>query len=771
MSRKKKKQQQQDAPAPASGGTGKGLLGLAVLVFAMFGDVLLGGGDRVLGNGTTDLFLQFVSWREFGFAELFQGNLALWNPHIYAGAPYFGGMQAALLYPPNWLFLILPTAAAFNWSIALNTWILGALMFLWGRHRGLHIAASFLAAALLMFCGPHFLHIYAGHVTNLPAMSWAPLVFLAVDGWMDTRRPRWLLAGMAAVAMQILAGHPQYVFYTALASGFYAAVRLGLERDAFFAKATGLLSIHAGGALIAAAQLVAGVVASGETIRDEKLPWEFASMFGFPPENFLTLIAPGFFGDMVRQPYWGRCYLWEMSLFFGVVGLALSVYGMIAGITRSKAALLAVIPFALVLALGKNTPLFAVLYEYAPGFDKFRSISKFIFQAAMPMCLFAGLGLDRLLAGRTVPPRALAAVFAGALLAGIGALAVQVLPWESAMAKVPASGESYLNPALYSDPAFVKRAQSGASGGLFVAALLLAAAGALMAWMRAERRAVLALAGLAVAEVFVVARLGRDTFDASSVVVKEVRDFLAQNPGDYRIYQPVNHNSAMSIRAYDIWGFDPGVVRRYAEFLEWTQGGDPGKATQYVHLRQLHPLLALTRLKYLFIPAKEGLRVITAESPPMPRLALIGKHVVAAGREAVLEAMKDPLFDPRDTVVLESVPSPPPEPGDVPGTARVVRETTDEIEIEAEVLSPSILLMTDAWTPSWKVHPIEAPEDQGTYVVLPANHAFRAVPLAKGKHRFVMAYEPAGLAAGVWISVLASLAWGTAWWFTRRRTD
>ena len=43
-------------------------------------------------------------------------------------------------------------------------------------------------------------------------------------------------------------------------------------------------------------------------------------MFSLPPENFLTLFAPGFFGGLGTPVYWGRCYLWEMSLFFGAVG-------------------------------------------------------------------------------------------------------------------------------------------------------------------------------------------------------------------------------------------------------------------------------------------------------------------------------------------------------------------------------------------------------------------------------------------------------------------
>jgi hypothetical protein len=138
------------------------LSGLLLLALAMFADVLFTGGTRVLGNEGLDLFFQFVSWRDFGFRELAKGNLALWNPHIYGGAPYFGGWQAALLYPPNWVFLILPLPAAINWSIALHLFAIGAFMFFWMRVRGLNVAGSWFAGVLIMFSGAHFLHIYAG---------------------------------------------------------------------------------------------------------------------------------------------------------------------------------------------------------------------------------------------------------------------------------------------------------------------------------------------------------------------------------------------------------------------------------------------------------------------------------------------------------------------------------------------------------------------------------------------------------------------------------
>lgn len=747
--------------------------GLTALVLAMFGDVLLAPGGRVLGAQDTDLFLQFVSWRDFGFRELARGNLPLWNPHIYGGAPYHGGMQAALLYPLNWLFLVLPPAAAFNWTIAVNVWLLGAFMWAWCRCRGLGPLASFVAAALLMFSGPHFLHIHAGHVTNLPAMTWAPLVFLAVDAWLephgsglDMRRSGWLLLGMLAVAMQVLSGHPQYVFYTAIAAGIYTLARLPWrDGRAWLAGAAGLAVMNVGGAALAAVQLLPGMQAARETIRDAPLPWEFASMFGFPPENVITLLAPGVLGDMTGLPYWGRCYLWEMSLFFGVGGLVLAVYGARHGRPAVTRALLVAALVTFVLALGRNTPLFRPLYDLVPGFDRFRSVSKFSFQTILFLTMLAGVGLDRMLA-TGVERRFAVGVGAAAALLGLGAGVAAWIDWGAALRAVAATGESYLDPRLFAAPEFAVRVGGQAVGALVVAAVILAVV-ALMLVLAARgfRPALLLvlLAGLVVAEVFVVARRFRPTFPIASASSPEWAAFLRDRPGDYRILNPFQHNSAMSIAALDVWGFDPGVVRRYAEFITWTQGQDPATATQYVPFRTLSPALALVRLKYALAAGPQGVQVVEAPTQPLPHALLLDAYSVATGRDAVLAALAAPGFDPARAVVLEEEPEPRPEPGGAAGRVKIVAEDTDWLEIEAELEAPAILLVTDAWTPAWRAVPL-AGSSQERYRTLPANHALRAVPLAAGRHRLRMEYAPGSVPLGALVSLVAAVAWCAAGW-------
>ena len=738
-----------------------GLGCLALLTLTMFFDTLVAPGSRVVGQVHDDLALHFLWWREFGFGELAKGNLALWNPHIFSGAPFFGAMQSALLYPPNWLFLALPLPLATNWSIALSVWLLGAFMYLWAWRRGLHPFAAFVSAALLMFCAPYFLHVPAGHLNILCAIPWIPLLFLAIEEWLASRRLAWCLIGMLTVSMQILSGHPQYVYFTALAAGGYALLRLAERRDHRAAAAAGLLSFYAGGALLAAVQLFVGFQAMAETIRSQALPFQFAASFNFPPENLITLVAPGFFGDVTNHPYWGRWYLWEACAFIGVTGVALAVYGMTTVKMAGKKALLTVAAIAALLALGNSTPLFRILFDWMPLFDRFRGAGKFIFITALVLVLLAGYGLDRILRERNVPMRALWVGGAIAVALCAAATAIRTVDWSVVTAAVLATGQTYVDRQVF--PA----SQAFASLGLLLAGLTLAAAVCLALWVRRERRAVFLLGALAVGEVFAFARMQRTTFDSALLVVPQLRQFLAEHPGEYRILNLWNPNTAMSLRAFDAWGYDPGVTRRYAEFIEWSEGGDPDRATNYVTFRRFHPLLAMLRVKYVVV-VENSVMTIHPGALPLRRLELVGAYHIHGQRDEILRAMGEASFDPRKQVILEREPHPEPVAADTQGIARIVREGTDFMEIDAEVASPSILLVTDAWARGWRAAPLEG-SSQKSYELMPANYALRAVALDRGKHRLRLEYAPRGFRLWAAVSAMAWAAWTVAAIFLWRR--
>ncbi len=713
---------------------------------------------------------QFLPWRQFGFSELAKGNLALWNPHIFSGAPYFGGMQSALLYPPNWLCLVLPLPLAINWGIAINLWLLGAFTYLWAERRGQHPFAAFVSGAIAMFCAPSFLHVMAGHLANLSSMAWIPLQFLAIDEWFARRKPAWCLVGMLAVAMEIFGGHPQYVYFAGIAAGVYALMRLAEpQKNRIFALA-GVLSIPVGGALLAAVQLLAGMQATQETVRALPLPIWFAGSVSFPPENLITLAAPGFFGDAMSHAYWGRWLLWEACAFIGTSGLALAAYGMWAGHATAKRALLVTLGAATVLAFGEYSPLYGILYHWVPLFDRFRGSAKFIFLTALILALFAGHGLDRILRDRRVAPRALLVAFAAAVALILGGAVVSQTDWVPVMKAMHETHQSYLDAASFARPSFGAASRSFAALGLYVAGLTLVSGALLALWCRREPRAAFFLGALAIAEVFAFARMHRPTVDSSQAVVPQLRAYLAARPGDYRTLNLWMPNSAMSMGTFDAWGYDPGVTRRYAELIAWTEGQDPSAATQYMTFHRFSPLLTMLRVKYVIMLQNQTMRIFPGSRPPLRRLELVGSYQVHARRDAILGAMGAASFDPGNEVILEQQPDPAPVAGGARGRATIVREGSDFMDIEADVANPSLLVVTDAWADGWRAVSLEG-SSQSRYRLMPADYALRAVALGRGHHHLRIEYAPWPFYVGAVVSALTWPAWLFALWFLRWGRD
>jgi hypothetical protein len=730
---------------------------LLALTLAMFGDLLFLGGTRVVGHPITDLYFQFLPWRDFGFRELAKGNVALWNPYIFGGAPYFGAMQAALLYPPNWPFLILPLAPAVNWSIALHVFAIGTFTFFWMRVRRLHVAASFFAGVLVMFGGAHFLHIFAGHLPHLLAMTWAPLIFCAIDGLLETRNFRWCLLAMFAVAMQVLAGFPQHVFYTAIVAGLYSALRLIGRWN--WPLASSLLAIYPGGAALSAVQLLPANQTMQETIRGIPLPLEFASQLAFPPENFITLFVPNFFGEPAS--YWGRGYLWETTLFIGVSGVLLALYAAIYCDWKRTWIPITVLLIALLLALGLHTPLYQVLYEFVPGFNKFRSVSKFIFTASLFLALLAATGFDRLLRRKKAETHFVLAIFVvAASLAGAAVWALSTSSLRSFIGKIHVAQDSYLSSQLYASVQFAAQSQHLAVVSLILATTTCGLFAIFLAFSKRNARALYGVLVLGVLEMFWFAHSARPTFDSASVINRDEKSFLEEHPGDYRIINGVNPNSAMSIGVSDMWGYDASVVRRYAEFVAWSQGSDPDSATQDVNFKWADPLYSMFRLRYVLQPQPGNFSAVEVDTPPMPHVHLLSKYRIAKNRDAIFNDLGLPDFDPLTEVILEKEPDPLPVPTATSGDVKIVVASTDSLTIEADIVQPAILLITDVYTPSWRAVSLPG-STQSKYQLQPANYVLRAVPLMAGHHRLRVEYSSAAFAIGKWISLSASLVFLT----------
>ncbi len=528
------------------------------MTLAMFARLLFVPGDQVLSRRGMDVWRLFVYYWQFGFEELRAGRIALWNPHIFSGVPFMGGFEEALFYPLNWIYLILPLAKAIDWEIALHVSLLGFFMALWVGRYGLHPLAVLLASSAVMFGRPFFGEILLGHLPHMDSMAWVPLILLSIDALLDQPRTKWVMVGIFAFSMQVLAGYPQVLFNTVVTGAIYVAIRLVRAprpvRTVLAPSAVGI-----GALMICAAQLWAGWQAAIEGTRQGGASFAFASGFSLSYDNLLTLLVPDFFGDLIRFPSWGG---WEGVLFFGLTGLTMAILGTSVK-SPHRGTWIIMVVVLLCIALGHRTPLFALLYRVVPGFNLFRRPSSFAFELVLFMAMLSAFGTDALIrSAAAAKTTAVGLLIVGLALGAFGAAARTGVSltfngiWHALVQAVATFSEPIWQPQSYSDPGFVAAAERFAGVRCLIAAGICLVLAALVFARSTHPRAAYILAVLGVAEAFAFARLTVTTFPLATTAPAAVPQFLAAHPGDYRIlgFGLPALDSAIVLGANDVLG-------------------------------------------------------------------------------------------------------------------------------------------------------------------------------------------------------------------------
>jgi len=342
-----------------------------------------------------DLLTYFYPYKEAAATAIREGRLPLWNPFLFTGVPFLANPQTALFYPLNLPGYTLPAPLAVKYSIVFHVFLAGIFMYAFARSSlGLERVGALAAALCFMFGG--FLTQQVGHINQLNAAVWLPLVLLIFDLTWKRRQPLFALFGGAILAIQILAGHSQETFLLLAAFGIYALFRTLLSviskppgyRGVIFWSIAGFAVMVGMGAGLSAIQLLPTLELSGESIRGGGLAYKEATSFSLPPWLLTRSLLPAFkdspFSEYIA--YTGIIPLFMAALVFRgrkVSPMAFFLLGL---------GLLAVL-----LATGGYNPLYESVFKLVPPLRLFRVPARWLYLYAFALAALAGMGADRLI--------------------------------------------------------------------------------------------------------------------------------------------------------------------------------------------------------------------------------------------------------------------------------------------------------------------------------------------------------------------------------------
>jgi hypothetical protein len=202
-----------------------------------------------------------------------------------------------------------------------------------------------------------------------------------------------------------------------------------------------------------------------------------------------------------------------------------------------------------------------------------------------------------------------------------------------------------------------------------------------------------------------------------------------------------------------VCGYDPMMLRRYAELMNAAQGVPAETRMTAMASLAPHPAMDLFAIRVWYTTHLH--RAMVSDQPhPMPRAWLVNHAVVIESKDERLRTIVGDSFNPRKTVILEELPSvPPPVPTEKPaGTVLLISRAPGEYLLDAQCSADAYLVISEAYFPGW-----EAEIDGAPAAVAPADHLFQAVFLGPGRHRVRLVYHSRFLAAGMAAAVLATV--------------
>lgn len=715
----------------------------------------------------------FYPLLRFVAQSLHDGQSPAWNPYHMGGYPMISDPQSMLFSPIMLALAALverPSMRMVDAAQLLHLLIGGAgIVMLCRSHRWI-APAGLLAAVVFMFGGSAAARLQ--HTGIILSYGWLPLAFWLLKETADRGGIAWG-AAFGLVAAVMAANRDQIAFLACLTLIAYVVYRTAASGApaAFLARRwrAGLAAGFTGVAVLALPVLLTlqFLVLSNRP----EISLDLALTGSLHPANFLTALMPDYFKSLNGfEGYWGPGGLpWSEQdwtdrstdyLYLGILPVVLVVrYGVLAGWLAARevrfyAGVLAVMALY---AVGRYTPVFALLYEGLPGVDLYRRPADATFLLGFALAICSGYLLHRLAegdAGRLRRPAAIAGALAAVAVAGY-ALWLAGKHDEAGWALWQMAEAAAWIAAAATTALVLARSGTGRPAVLGFALMLL------VLDLRIHNTGTV----LNAHSPDTVA-----TFEApeGDMVAGILHEYLAhaeeRGGGPYRAeivgLGGAWQNAPMVFDIESTLGYNPLRLEAYEEATGASESSHMSKRRFSKLMASYRSTLAnMLGIRFICttapiemldpglkpddmrLVAQIGAVRIYENAGAMPRAFLVPR-AVAADAEEILHAGAMPALDYRTTALVEDLPADwvDPEATVSGGSAVVADYSNTHVRVEVSAERASFLVLNDLWYPSWRAY-----VDGEEVPIHRANILFRAVRVPPGHHSVVFSFEPFAL--------------------------
>jgi hypothetical protein len=272
-------------------------------------------------------FNDAYAWDVYTANCLKRAVIPFWDPYQGLGQPFLSVGSSAVLYPINWLHLVLPPAW---WDVVyILNWLLGSL-FLYAYIRVLDVdqRSAFIGALALFACGSMQIYLPCREVVAVAA--WWPLLLYSIER--SFRQPGWRgrhLALAIGIFCSVAGGQPEVTFVGLLAAGVYAITKvLSVPKEALRFVLNLAPGVAAG--LLLSTPHWLNFVNYAFTSYSEHIAGGGKGLIHLSLQTFPSYLFPYFYGRVQHHPFGAALFNWTYSpgwltpicLFFGLASVS-----------------------------------------------------------------------------------------------------------------------------------------------------------------------------------------------------------------------------------------------------------------------------------------------------------------------------------------------------------------------------------------------------------------------------------------------------------------
>lgn len=637
----------------------------------------------------------------------------------------------------------------------------------------------------------------AGHSGRVGAIAFMPLVMAGIHLVFSGRRIIGFGVTTAGMALHLRENHPQITYYLLLIVGVYGIVQL-----ITFVRARQVPAlIRNAGILVAAVAIALGSYigpmwavneysrysrSGSELQRAGEKPMdgigkEAAFSYNYDIVEPMTLLIPNFLGGWgsnylvsdrdsetykalsrstnqqeanelmyFSSPYWGPDT--SAPYYAGAIIVFLFVAGIFLSDRFYSWWLLPVSIFAIMLCWGSNFAAFNyVMFDYLPGYNKFRSVTFAIIIPLFAMPLLGMIGLENLMSGKFDARTKKQLMIAGGITGGIClffllfAGMLSFLSDNDKMANLP----QWFLSALVDDRKSLLRSDAFRSLAFIAAAFIVIY---FQLWKKVPPLAFYAfLIFMITMDIAMVDKRGltKDNYKrkraAESFVPTAADQAILKDTSYYRVYnlQGAFTEARTSYFHHSIGGYHGAKIRRYAELNDSCLVSESQKLIANIQGGQMdmkqYGVINMLNIKYIVF-GSEADNIIPNPSANGPAWFVTRALTAANANEALAATC---TINSKAEAVIEGG-GVSPAAYDSSATIRLLSHGPRKLRYESNSTTDGLGVFSEIYYPiGWKatIDGREAP-------ILRANYVLRALNVPAGKHLIEFSFDPPAYVAG-----------------------